>query len=437
MADARRWGKWYNGVMKMKNLAVVLAALSGLVGSLSALAGEKAAVPSAAFAGADLKMEPCRVSVANPPSVRERVQVAARGFQVEIPVPGQVASWPDAERDVQDVKAIWIEGPRYKGRPTRFFAYWALPAGADATNRVPGIVLVHGGGGTAFPEWVKRWTARGYAAIAMDNCGGCPAGEGDGRPHPRHAWSGPDGWGRFDAENDPPEDQWPYQAVACVIRSHTFLRQLPEVDLSKIGVTGISWGGFLTSIVAGADPRFAFAVPVYGCGNLRTHSLWQGQIGERWEALWNPVKWTRRCRIPTLWCTGTNDPFFPLDSFSETARTANGKELFSIKIRMPHGHPPAGDPPEIAAFADSVVKGIALPEVASEEWVFSRSDNPAYAERPFETSAKKPEGAITCFRNRHTVNGLVFSTRPECCPTAGIRTPRIHPLVGGKQNLPR
>ena len=32
-------------------------------------------------------------------------------------------------------------------------------------EKVPGMVLVHGGGGTAFASWVKRWNDRGYAAM--------------------------------------------------------------------------------------------------------------------------------------------------------------------------------------------------------------------------------------------------------------------------------
>jgi hypothetical protein len=35
-------------------------------------------------------------------------------------------------------------------------------------RKVPGIVLLHGGGGTAFESWVKLWVDRGYAAIAID-----------------------------------------------------------------------------------------------------------------------------------------------------------------------------------------------------------------------------------------------------------------------------
>ena len=36
-----------------------------------------------------------------------------------------------------------------------------------ADSPVPGVVLVHGGGGTAFSEWVTEWTNRGYAAISI------------------------------------------------------------------------------------------------------------------------------------------------------------------------------------------------------------------------------------------------------------------------------
>src|SRR3954471_13565879 len=65
------------------------------------------------------------------------------------------------------LEAIFYEGPLYEGRPTRVFAYIGIPQHAPG-EKVPAMVLVHGGGGTAFPEWVKLWTARGYAAIAMD-----------------------------------------------------------------------------------------------------------------------------------------------------------------------------------------------------------------------------------------------------------------------------
>ncbi len=46
----------------------------------------------------------------------------------------------------------------------------ALPGGRDLSR----IVLIHGGGGTAFSDWVWLWAKRGYAAIAMDLSGHRP-----------------------------------------------------------------------------------------------------------------------------------------------------------------------------------------------------------------------------------------------------------------------
>jgi hypothetical protein len=71
----------------------------------------------------------------------------------------------------EGVHAVCFEGLPWRGNPTRVFAYYGVPANATAANPVPGIVLVHGAGGTAFARWVKTWTDRGYAAIAFDDEG--------------------------------------------------------------------------------------------------------------------------------------------------------------------------------------------------------------------------------------------------------------------------
>lgn len=72
----------------------------------------------------------------------------------------------------KQIRSLFYKGESYKGKPTRVFAYYATPgslAGDPSLNKdLPGIVLVHGGGGTAFAKWAKLWASRGYAAIAMD-----------------------------------------------------------------------------------------------------------------------------------------------------------------------------------------------------------------------------------------------------------------------------
>jgi hypothetical protein len=85
---------------------------------------------------------------------------------------------------------IFFSGPPYKGKKaTKVFGYIGLPAGLEPGETCPGMVLLHGGGGTAFDVWVELWNARGYAAITFDQCGEIPMQPrfGDGAPHERHA----------------------------------------------------------------------------------------------------------------------------------------------------------------------------------------------------------------------------------------------------------
>ena len=72
-------------------------------------------------------------------------------------------------------KALYYEGePEIKADPTRVFAYYATPVKRDR-QMAPVMVLVHGGGGAAFPAVGWARAKRGYAAIAMD-LGGCGPG---------------------------------------------------------------------------------------------------------------------------------------------------------------------------------------------------------------------------------------------------------------------
>lgn len=272
------------------------------------------------------------------------------------------ASEPAEGFEAEGVRALYYEGLPYRGQPTRVFAWYGVPAQAPG-EKLPAMVLVHGGGGTAFAEWVRLWTGRGYAAIAMDTCGAVPRGsynKWDRAPQP-----GPPGWGDFANAELPLEDQWPYHAVADVILAHSLIRSFPEVDPARIGITGISWGGYLTCIVAGVDSRFAFAAPVYGCGHLGENSAWVDTLNgfapaakTRWLAHWDPSVYLPRSTMPMLWVTGTNDFAYPLDSLQKSYDDAAGPQTLAVRMRMDHGHGGAGEnPEEIHAFANHHLKG--------------------------------------------------------------------------------
>ncbi len=270
------------------------------------------------------------------------------------------ATHPAAGFHAGGLEALFFDGLPWKGKPTRVFAWVGMPK-LEPGKKAPGIVLVHGGGGTAFEAWVRLWTSRGYAAIAMDTCGAVP--KGSYGKWERHEAGGPPGW-TIGGVDEPVTDQWPYHALADVILAHSLLRARPEVDAERTGITGISWGGYLTCIASGLDDRFKFAVPVYGCGFLGEDSAWKNELqklgirGRTWLAMWDPSKYLDKGVMPKLWVTGTNDFAYPMDSLQKSYRLAGGRSTLSIRVRMPHGHGGAGEnPAEILAFADSIVRG--------------------------------------------------------------------------------
>lgn len=258
------------------------------------------------------------------------------------------------------IKPLFFEGLPYQGKPTRVFAWLGLPA--ERTGKVPGVVLVHGGGGTAFKEWVQQWNAQGFAAISVAVEGQTDeriAGAPPGAQWQRHAAAGPARQGIYGDSAAPLADQWMYHAVADVVLANSLLRSLPEVDAAKVGVCGISWGGIITSTVVGIDPRFAFGIPIYGCGALDSIPNQYGRaLGELalYREVWEPLVRLPRAAMPLLWLTGPRDAHFPLDAQQTSYRAAPGPRLVSIPFDMKHSHPAGWNPPDSYAFAKAVVE---------------------------------------------------------------------------------
>lgn len=276
------------------------------------------------------------------------------------------------------VHGLLYAGEPYKGQPTEVFAFYASPVTlgtAKPGQTFPGVVLIHGGGGTAFAEWVWLWAQRGYAAIAMD-LGGCqpidPVYDASGTPVPNQAAKGdtrkrlPNGGPaqghpeKFDSIGGDVSDDWPYHAAASVIRAHSLLRSFPDVQAERTAVTGISWGGYTTCLVASLDDRFKAAVPVYGCGFLHEGESVQkpsidklGDRREAWVKAYDPSVWLTRCRVPILFVNGTNDVHYPLDSYQKSFNVVPGVKQMRIEVNMRHGHPPGWAPQEIGRFIDA------------------------------------------------------------------------------------
>lgn len=249
-------------------------------------------------------------------------------------------SWGEGTK----VRSLYYRGERYKGKDTRVFAYYATPgtlSGEPARDKnLPAVVLVHGGGGTAFARWAELWASRGYAAIAMDL-----SGRGPNRV--RLADGGPDQGDnvKFGAIDQPVTDQWTYHAVADVILAHSLILSFPEVDSDRTALTGISWGGYLTCIVAGLDNRFKAAVPVYGCGFLHENSVWLPRFAKmspddsaKWVRLWDPSRYVGSAAMEMLFVNGGKDFAYPPDSYAKTYDLVRSPKNIHFVPDLRHGH---------------------------------------------------------------------------------------------------
>lgn len=293
----------------------------------------------------------------------EKAQVLALADLVDPPKLKNAASAPESIQS-GDMKTIYFDALDYEGKPTRVYAWIGIPASASKEKPVPGIVLVHGGGGTAFDTWVKKWTAKGYAAISI-----AVEGQTDqkntgknGKPSKgwqQHAWPGPARNGIYGDSDKPLKDQWMYHAVANTILGNSLMHSLPMVDSKKIGVMGISWGGVITSTVIGIDHRFAFAIPTYGCGNLAEAENQYGRAlgnNQIYRQVWDPMVRIDSVTTPTLWLSWPGDQHFPLDKQAASYTAAPGDRMVSLIPGMKHSHGAGWNPEDSYAFADSVVE---------------------------------------------------------------------------------
>lgn len=255
--------------------------------------------------------------------------------------------------DNYDIDAIFYQG--YKN--TKVYAYIGVPKGATAENPVPAMVLVHGGIGKAERSWVQKWNDLGYAAIAMDLYGCGPEDDPDsysGSGKKKTPYAGVAPWD-FSADF---ENAGMYQTVVNVVNAHTLLRNTEGVDASKIGITGISWGGITTTIVSGVDNRFMFAIPVYGCGYLDQCKTYFGSsfTSPTKSIAWDPANFAAKAQMPVMLVNSDADAHFSINSSSLTYGVIKDAYL-SIHHGLGHSQPAGDSIQQVYDFADNFFKG--------------------------------------------------------------------------------
>lgn len=274
--------------------------------------------------------------------------------------------------DTSTVRSLLYKSVDFDGKPTEVFAYYSNPdivAGRQATNqKFPGLVLIHGGGGKAFKEWVEKWANEGYAAIAMDLSGNGADGQKIAQPGPEQ--SSENKFQKIEKGNL--KNVWTYHAVASGILAHSLLLSFPEIDPLRTGVTGISWGGYLTCLVASLDSRFIAAAPVYGCGFYDESDVFKQNLNAlspgakaRWMKFFDPSAYLPYSKPFMFFINGNKDKHYNVEPYIKTYDLNNNKQVCIIPD-MPHSHKDGWAPVEIRTFFDGALNGNPQPFVTAK-----------------------------------------------------------------------
>lgn len=250
----------------------------------------------------------------------------------------------------ENISAIKFEAEPYREKKyTWVFAVIGKPDSVlfpKPKNGYPAIVLVHGGGGQVFIDWVKYWNNKGYIAIAFDTYGN----ELDNNLEKvKNIDAGPSYCNTGIMDNpDDEKNSWIYHNVSNVILSNNILRAREDVDKEKIVATGISWGSFILCITCAIDKRFAAFAPVYGgayiyndtffINDCSSPSAFGGKKRKKWIKKFDASSYLSFAQKPMLFVSGIDDPAFSVINRVKTYRLVKAKKYFSMRSDLEHDH---------------------------------------------------------------------------------------------------
>jgi len=196
-------------------------------------------------------------------------------------------------RDLGEIEEVW-----FKGAADNDLQGWILkPPGFDEAKKYPSILEIHGGPriqyGNFFMHEFYYLAAHGYVVYFCNPRGG----QGYGEEHAHAIWNN---WGTADYDD----------LMAWV----DFVQQKPYIDTARMGVTGGSYGGYMTNWIIGHTDRFKAAVTQRSVSNLISmygssdfNWSFQAEFGDEppWENLENywrqsPMKYIGNAQTPTL-----------------------------------------------------------------------------------------------------------------------------------------
>jgi dipeptidyl aminopeptidase/acylaminoacyl peptidase len=197
------------------------------------------------------------------------------------------------ELNLGEIEEVW-----FKGATGNDLQGWILkPPEFNSKKKYPSILEIHGGPGVQYGNFFMHefyyLTANGYVVYFCNPRGG----RGYGEAHSKAIWNN---WGTVDYDD----------LMAWV----DFIQKRPYIDKRRIGVTGGSYGGYMTNWIIGHTQRFRAAVTQRSVSNLismygSSDYNWdmQREFGDQppWENFKNywrqsPMKYIGNAKTPTL-----------------------------------------------------------------------------------------------------------------------------------------
>jgi dipeptidyl aminopeptidase/acylaminoacyl peptidase len=223
------------------------------------------------------------------------------------------------ERPLTHLNAkLWpdLDVARVERLPYKSSDGWAIdgfivkPVGWQSAKKYPMILSVHGGpAGQYGVDWYHEfqvYAAKGYAVFFCNPRGST----GYGQKFERGIVNN---WGGMD-----------YQDIMAGVDAA--LKQNPWIDQNRLGVTGGSYGGFMTNWIVGHTDRFKAAVTLRSVSNFISddgtrdgayghEDDFKGFLFDDFDQYWSasPLKYAKNVKTPTLVLHSDNDYRVPLE----------------------------------------------------------------------------------------------------------------------------
>lgn len=280
-------------------------------------------------------------------------------------------------------------------RRNRIYAVQAFPRAA-AASASPGILILHGGTQGVQEELAIAYARWGYAAISPELPG---IASPDGSSRSAGLWkSVPYGLRHLDAVPDARASSV-FEAIVTALHAFAVFRAQAVVEREAIGVRGLSWGGFLATLVGGLlGSRVQAVCSIYGSGyfdqgSYFTEPLRQKAEAERtaWLEQLDAGRYAGGITARYFMMAASNDTFFwpPAVMATLEAMNCDKNQVFSPNDDHRLDHIPQAFLQELAFF-EYRLKGTGRPLPAVRGVSLTRRD----------------EAVEVCFEAEHIIGGI-------------------------------